>query len=117
MTIVQSNHLATPAKLPNGDVHAFRMHCFARVTNRMEDVFRDPSSVDCMRRMNEIASKNWKLYAQDEVCEMKSYLVAYPIKVSESDGSISPLTQNGYFPDTFAPILGSAGKLPKLLTT
>ena len=52
----QCNHLATPEKLPDGDVHAFRLHCFARVTNKMEDVFRDPSSNECMRRINESES-------------------------------------------------------------
>lgn len=113
----QSNHLATKDKLPAGDVHAFRLHCFARATNKMEDVFRDPSSIQCMRRMNAIAAENWKLYSQEDVCEMNSYLVPYPIKVSEQDGSVAPIEESGFFPGTVANVLGSPEKLPKFLTT
>ena len=113
----QCNHLATPDKLPDGDVHAFRLHCFARIMNSMEDIFRDPSSNECMRRINEIALENWRLYVHDEVCEMDSFLVPYPYKVSEKDGSLAPLTDNGFFPNTVAPIMGNPGKLPKVLTT
>jgi phospholipase D1/2 len=115
--IWQPNHLATEEKIPEGEVHAFRLHCFARTTNRMEDVFRDPSTVECMRRMNDIAKENWDMYCQDDICEMKSYLVPYPIQVSQENGSVSASTQHGYFPDTAANILGSPGVLPKSLTT
>lgn len=83
----------------------------------MDDAFRDPSTVECMRRMNDIAKENLKMFCQKEVCEMKSYLVPYPIHVSEETGQVSANTPNGFFLDTTANILGSPGVLPKSLTT
>lgn len=112
----QPHYLATKESVPNGDVHGFRLHCFAHLTGVMEDAFREPSSLECVRLVNEIAMENWEKYTQDEVCEMTSYLVPFPISV-DSDGDIWPLTENGNFPDTDSAILGSPGNLPKYLTT
>jgi phospholipase D1/2 len=112
----QPAHLATKGSIAHGDVHAFRIQCWMHTTGMMEDVFRRPASLDCVRRINDIAEDNWKRYVQDEVCEMHSYLVPYPIKIA-TDGTISARTKDGCFPDTKAKILGRRTFLPKLLTT
>ena len=112
----QPSHLASHDSVAKGEVHAFRLHCFAHLTGVMEDVFRDPSSLECVRRVNDIAEKTWKLYCQDEVCDLKSHLAPYPIQVMEG-GKVVARTANGKFPDTNANILGSKPTLPSYLTT
>lgn len=112
----QTSHQASKSSMGHGEVHAFRLQCWVHTTGIMDDVFRCPSSLDCVRRVNDIAEDNWKRYVQEAVCEMDSYLVPYPIKVS-NDGTISARTKDGCFPDTKAKILGRRTILPKLLTT
>ena len=112
----QPAYLASKESVAQGDVHAFRMHCFAHLTGVMEGCYRKPSSLECVRRVNEIALKNWDSYVQQECCDMKSYLIPYPIKILEG-GKLAPLTSNGKFPDTNANIFGSKPTLPEYLTT
>ena len=112
----QANHLATKDSVANGDVHGFRLHCWAHLMGTMDDTFHRPSSLECVRLVNRIANKNWGKYTQEEVCEMKSYLVPYPVKIREN-GDLEPLTENGKFPDTNSNIMGTKGTLPKFLTT
>jgi phospholipase D1/2 len=112
----QPAHLATQESVAKGEVHGFRLHCFAHLTGTLEDSFHDPSSLECVRRFNAIASDNWNQYTQDEVCDMTSYVVPYPVRVLP-DGNVHPVTDSGKFPDTNAPILGTRGSLPEFLTT
>ena len=113
----QPSHVATKESIPHGDVHGYRMHCWAAIMGRMEDIFREPSSVACVRRVNEIANRNWKMFTQEEACEMDSHLVPFPVKV-DSNGHVTPLTADGCFPDTKAEILGNkSAVLPEFLTT
>jgi phospholipase D1/2 len=112
----QPAHLATQDSVARGEVHGFRLHCFAHLTGTMDDTFVDPSSLECVRRFNAIANDNWNQYTQDEVCDMTSYVVPYPVKILE-DGDVHPVTDSGKFPDTNAPILGTRGNLPEFLTT
>lgn len=112
----QENYLATKDDVAHGDVHGFRLHCWAHLTGKMEDVFRKPSSLECVRRVNSIAKKNWSMYVQEEPCEMKSYLVPFPVKILPN-GDLEPMTENGKFPDTNSNIMGTKGTLPKFLTT
>jgi phospholipase D1/2 len=112
----QPAYLATKEGVAQGEVHAFRMHCWAHLTGVMEDSFRDPASLESVRRVNEIAKHNWGLYTQEEVCDMKSSLVPYPIQILEG-GKVVARTSDGKFPDTNANILGSNPTLPEYLTT
>lgn len=112
----QSKHLASRKSLGDGEVHGFRLQCWAHVTGVMEECFRKPSSLECVYRLNNIAEHNWERYTADKVVEMDSYLMPYPIKV-DRDGHVEPRTENGCFPDTSASILGSVSFLPEYLTT
>lgn len=112
----QPKYLATKDSVPHGDVHGFRLYCFAHLLGVMEDVFRDPASLACVRRVNEIAEKNWSLYTQPEVCEMTSYLVPFPVMILPG-GKLRPRTSDGHFPDTSSNILGTKPILPQYLTT
>jgi len=113
----QPNCTATKHDVAKGDIHGFRLHCWAHLMRTMDDKFRKPQSLDCVRLVNEIARKNWSLYVQEEPCDMESNLMPYPVKVKD-DGSLEPLTENGKFPDTNSNILGAKKvSLPKYLTT
>jgi phospholipase D1/2 len=113
----QPAHLATKESIAHGDIHGYRLHCWATIMAKMEDVFRYPASVECVRRVNEIAEENWKVFCSDQVQDMKSHLLPYPVSVAE-DGSVEARTEGGYFPDTKAKITGTkSGLLPELLTT
>lgn len=115
----QPAYLPTDTSVPHGDVHGFRLHCWATITNKMEDIFRDPSSILCVRRMNEIAKENWSNFISTQAVQMDSHLIPYPIDVDEN-GNVVAHSANveGFFPDTKAPILGTFSfPLPDLLTT
>ena len=113
----QPSHLATKDSIAHGDVHGFRLHCWESIMGTMEDVFRDPSSIACVHRVNEIAEKNWKAFSSDEVTDMESHLLPYPVTVSK-DGSVTSGNEFGDdFVDTRAKITGSKTKLPEILTT
>ena len=113
----QPEYPATKTSVARGEVHGFRLHCWTHLTGVMENSFRDPASLECVRRFNTLAETNWEAYTQKEVCEMDASLMPYPIIVEE-DGSISAKTQNGNFPDTDASILGSESiAMPEIVTT
>lgn len=113
----QPEHLATKDSIAQGEVHGFRLHCWASIMGRTEDIFRYPASVACVSRVNQIAEENWKTYCDDQVQEMHSYLVPYPVSISE-DGSVKAKTKGGCFPDTRGKITGTKSSiLPEILLT
>jgi phospholipase D1/2 len=113
----QPAHLATRASIAHGEIHGFRLHCWSSIMGEMEDVFREPASAKCARRVNEIAEKNWKAFCSDQVQDMQSHLIPYPISVGE-DGSVDGRPKRGCFLDTNANVTGTKSSLiPDLLTT
>jgi len=112
----QPAHMPTEQSVPHGDVHAFRLHCWATITNKMEEAFKDPSSLNCVHALNAIAENNWKDFVSPDLIEMDSHLIPYPI-VIDTLGNVSP-RNDGFFPDTKASIVGTHSQtLPEILTT
>ncbi|KAA8521568.1 hypothetical protein F0562_012241 [Nyssa sinensis] len=113
----QPNHLATgqPAR---GQIYGFRMALWYEHLRKVDDSFLRPESLECVRRVNEIADKNLNLYSsnsfdQDLLC----HLLRYPVAVS-NNGEITTLPGLKFFPDTKAPVLGTkSNRLPSILTT
>ena len=99
--------------IPRGDIHSFRLNLFGEHLNCYDPVFDDPSSIECVRKVREIAEANWEAYMSDEVVEMHGWC-PYPIEVSQS-GRVS--TRVTCFPDTEAKVAGADGALPDILTT
>lgn len=118
MTAWQPDHLATKESIPNGDVHAYRMHLWASITGQIHDAFRSPSSPECVHLMNKIAFDNWEKYNGIETADMTSHLLPFPLQF---DGSkIQPLKGlvEGNFPDTTASVLGKKSMiLPEIFLT
>ncbi|WVZ65734.1 hypothetical protein U9M48_015050 [Paspalum notatum var. saurae] len=77
--------------------------------------FKDPSSLDCVNFVNDIAKENWKKFTDDEMKTLQGHLLKYPVKV-EADGKISPLPDQECFPDVGGKILGAPTSLPDSLT-
>ena len=73
--------------------------------------YENPGSIECMRKVNEVARANWEKYVADEMDEpMVGHLVSYPITV-EQDGTVGPLEGFENFPDTEAAVLGGKSAL------
>lgn len=118
MTSWQPDHLATKETIAKGDIHAFRLHVWASITGQMDDVFRDPSSPECVQVINKIADENWKNYLGNESVDMDSHLL--PFVLEYKGGKIQPRTGliDGHFPDTKASVLGKKSlMLPEIFLT
>jgi len=118
MTSWQPAHLATPASIPKGDVHGFRLHAWASITGQMDETFYNPSRPECVKAMNDIANENWKKYMGNEAVDMDSHLLPFPLEFNA--GKIGPRTGliDGNFPDTKGSVLGKKSLLlPEIFLT
>lgn len=113
----QPYHLSSsePAK---GQVHGFRMSLWYEHLGLLDSCFLRPESLDCIRKMNQIAQKYWDLYAHETMdCDLPGHLLTYPIQVA-LNGKVQELPGTTHFPDTKARVLGSrADFYPAILTT
>lgn len=106
-------------EMSNGEVHAYRMSLWYEHTNRIDDCYLEPQSLDCVRMIRAVGDEMWSVYSGEEVVDMEgTHLVTYPIIVSK-DGSIEdPVEGGGTFPDTTTPIRGKRSMvLPAVCTT
>ena len=104
-------------KLPRRDVFGFRKALWAEHTNQLPPAYDDPSSIECVHAVNNLAQTNWQLFSDENVCTMDSHLMSYPLMV-HSDGGLTTLAKCPHFPDTTAPIMGKKSAMfPMSLTT
>ncbi|KAK3009295.1 hypothetical protein RJ639_013145 [Escallonia herrerae] len=116
MGAYQPNYLATrrPAL---GDIFIFRMVLWFEHLEMVDDIFLHPETLECIRKVNEIAEENWRIYSSGDVQELYGHLLRYSIAVSHT-GEISALLGTQFFPDTKAHVLGTKSDyLPPILTT
>lgn len=106
MTSYQSDHLATSNDVAHGDIHAFRMHIWASITDTWNEAFRNPNSKECVDVMNSIAENNWKTYMGEETVDMTSHLLPFPLEYH--NGVLIPRRGlvDGKLPDTCADAMG-----------
>ncbi|XP_042424859.1 phospholipase D alpha 1-like [Zingiber officinale] len=117
----QPEHLANEWRPAMGQVYSFRRalwHEHLGVQSLQDDVFQRPGSVECVRKLNMVAKRNWDLYASEELSDdLPGHLLRYPVGVT-SFGKVTELPGLKFFPDTRAPILGRRSDyLPSILTT
>ena len=118
MTSWQPDHVATKDSIPNGDIHAFRMHIWAAITNQMDDAFRNPSSPECVRAFNQIAEKNWQKYIGEETVEMDSHLLPFPLEFDGVKLKARAGLKDGCFTDTKAAAIGKQSMIfPEIFLT
>ncbi|PKI74861.1 hypothetical protein CRG98_004633 [Punica granatum] len=101
---------------PRGQVYGYRMSLWAEHLGMLEDEFQEPQSLECVKRVNEIAKQNWMAYVSEDSQEMRGHLMQYPVKVSR-EGKVGPLPGLETFPDVGGKVLGAPTTLPDALTT
>lgn len=91
------------------------MSLWAEHMGTIEDCFSQPESLECVRRVRSIGEMNWKQFADEEVTEMRSHLLKYPVEVDKK-GKVKPLTGCESFPDAGGNIVGSFLAIQENLT-
>ncbi|XP_028800896.1 phospholipase D delta-like [Neltuma alba] len=79
-------------------IHTVRMSLWAEHLGGLEDTFKEPDSLECVRRVNEIAQSNWNTYVSEKEKQMRGHLMLYPVQVG-NDGRVSALKDWENFPD------------------
>jgi phospholipase D1/2 len=101
----------------HAQVYGYRMSLRAEHLASVEKLFKEPGSLECVQRVNEIADENWKRYTDDTFRLLQGHLLKYPIQV-DADGTVGPLPGHENFPDIGGRVLGAHSiKLPDALTT
>ncbi|XP_010535133.1 PREDICTED: phospholipase D alpha 1-like [Tarenaya hassleriana] len=83
-----------------------------------DETFLDPSSEECIQKVNRVADKYWDLYSSETLeHDLPGHLLRYPVGVS-SEGTVTELPVVEFFPDTKARVLGAKSDyMPPILTT
>ncbi|KAJ1411164.1 Phospholipase D/Transphosphatidylase [Sesbania bispinosa] len=115
----QSQDGADHHHMRKGDIHAYRMSLWYEHTGSAEELFLEPESLECVKRMRSIGDQMWKIYSCEEIMDMEGvHLVTYPVKVTQQ-GSVEDQTDGeDHFPDTKSLVKGKRSKLlPPIFTT
>ncbi|KAE8722165.1 Phospholipase D gamma 1 [Hibiscus syriacus] len=91
---------------PHGQIYGYRMSLWAEHLGVIEECFTQPERLVCVRRVKDIAEKNWKQFAADEITEMRGHLLKYPVDVDRK-GKVRPLQGCETFPDVGGYVVGS----------
>lgn len=97
-------------------VYGYRMSLWAEHLGMVDDCFKEPKSLDCVKKVNMIASENWKKYIANEFGPLQGHLLKYPIYV-DVNGKVCSIPGHEIFPDVGGKVLGSRTTLPDVLTT
>ncbi|KAM3299745.1 hypothetical protein ACQJBY_040977 [Aegilops geniculata] len=119
MGAYQPGYLASTNRPARGQVHGLRLALWQEHLGQAAATvdLLQPSSLACVRRMNEVAQQHWDMFASDAPPQgdLPGHLLAYPIGVSDG-GEL--LETTAFFPDTKARVLGNKSTyLPPILTT
>ncbi|KAJ4843492.1 hypothetical protein Tsubulata_029123 [Turnera subulata] len=117
MGAYQPNHTWNIKKRhPRGQVYGYRMSLWAEHFGMVDDLFKEPGSLDCVEFVNKVAEENWRKYTADDFTPLQGHLLKYPVQVG-ADGKVSPLPGQECFPDVGGKVLGARTTLPDALTT
>ncbi|CAK7346107.1 unnamed protein product [Dovyalis caffra] len=101
---------------PLGQVYGYRMSLWAEHLGLVDNLFKEPESLDCVKSVNKIAEDNWKKFTAEDFTLLQGHLLKYPVEV-DSNGKVSPLPGHETFPDVGGKVLGARTNLPDALTT
>ena len=101
------------ANNPYGDVHTFRMSLWTEHFRHNELAFIHPGSIECVRKVKEYTSYNWKMYTGPTGSVTPGQILGYPLHVMP-DGQLRCLEGVDSFPDFPAgsKITGKGSLLP-----
>ncbi|KFK29154.1 hypothetical protein AALP_AA7G096000 [Arabis alpina] len=103
-------------KHPRGQIYGYRMSLWAEHMGKVDDRFKEPQSIECVRKVNKIGDDNWKKYTSDNFLPLQGHLLNYPLAV-DITGKLTSLPGFDTFPDVGGRILGTRTNLPDVLTT
>ncbi|XP_059442327.1 phospholipase D beta 1-like [Corylus avellana] len=116
MGAFQPNHTwKTKQSSPHGQIYGYRMSLWAEHTGVLEECFKQPESLECVRRLRLMGELNSKQYADDDVTEMKGHLLMYPVEVDRTV-KVKPLPGCETFPDVGGNVTGDVPLIFKDLT-
>ncbi|KAL6280243.1 hypothetical protein ACE6H2_017124 [Prunus campanulata] len=116
MGAYQSQHTwASKRSSPHGQIYGYRMSLWAEHIGSLEECFKQPESIECMRRVRSLSEQNWRQYVADEITEMKGHLLKYPVEVDQT-GKVKALPGCETFPDVGGNILGAFTAIQENLT-
>ncbi|KAL8514835.1 hypothetical protein ACS0TY_013795 [Phlomoides rotata] len=101
---------------PHGQVYGYRMSLWAEHMGKIDDCYKEPKKLDCVKHVNSVAKANWERYTAENFTPLQGHILQYPVEIT-ADGNLNPL--NGYetFPDVGGKVLGAPTTLPDALTT
>uniref|UniRef100_A0A6N2K346 Phospholipase D n=1 Tax=Salix viminalis TaxID=40686 RepID=A0A6N2K346_SALVM len=101
---------------PRGQVFGYRMSLWAEHLGLIDNLFKEPESLDCVKSVNKIAEDNWKRFTAEDFTLLQGHLLKYPVQI-DRNGKVSPLPGQETFPDVGGKVLGVRTNLPDALTT
>ncbi|KMZ58378.1 Phospholipase D delta [Zostera marina] len=101
---------------PHGQVYGYRMSLWQEHLGMVNDLFKEPHSLKCVEKVNNIAKDNWNRFVASEQTKLQGHLLMYPLRVG-SDGIVSSISGQETFPDIGGKIIGAHNSLPDVLTT
>ncbi|XP_021731076.1 phospholipase D delta-like [Chenopodium quinoa] len=118
MGAYQPHHTwANKKRHPRGQVYGYRSSLWAEHLGMLYEYFDEPESIECVRKVNEIAEDNWKRFTEESFTLLQGHLLKYPLQVDD-DGKVESLPNQDTFPDLGGKILGvPSNTLPDVLTT
>ncbi|KAH7519875.1 hypothetical protein FEM48_Zijuj08G0083600 [Ziziphus jujuba var. spinosa] len=118
MGAYQPHHTwAEKRRHPRGQVYGYRMSLWAEHLGMLDGSFKEPESLECVKKVNGIAEDNWRRFTSEEFTLLQGHLLKYPLQV-DADGKVSLLPQQENFPDVGGKVLGvHSATIPDLLTT
>ncbi|KAG2331497.1 hypothetical protein Bca52824_002677 [Brassica carinata] len=100
---------------PRGQIFGYRMSLWAEHLGFLEKSFEEPENMECVRRVRNLSELNWIQYAAEEVTEMTSHLLKYPVQVRRT-GEVTSLPGCETFPDLGGRIIDSGYVIKENLT-
>src|SRR4051812_29164279 len=98
MGAFQPRRLNIGGQVARGQIHGFRMSLWYEHLGMLHDDFLSPGSLECVRRVNEMADKYWELYVGDELNDdLPGHLLTYPVAMTK-DGMVTELSGARCFP-------------------
>ena len=98
-------------------IYGYRMSLWAEHLGTVDKSFHDPETLECVKKVNQVADDNWTRYTAPNFMVLQGHLLKYPVHV-DADGKVGPLPGYNTFPDVGGRVLGShSPAIPDVLTT
>ncbi|XP_028774530.1 phospholipase D delta isoform X2 [Neltuma alba] len=104
---------------PSGQIYGYRMSLWSEHLGLevIDTCFKEPESLECVKKVNEIANENWSKFTSENFSQLQGHLLKYPVQV-DADGNVSSLPGHENFLDVGGRVLGAHSQtIPDILTT